>query len=272
MGENIRFTVLTLFPEMFDAFASTSIIGRSVKSGTVKVDTVNFRDFSQDKHKKVDDYPYGGGSGMVIGAEPLMRCMESLGISHRGEGRSPGSKVIYMSPRGRVLSHRMAEELALGCEEIVIVCGHYEGVDQRFIDEYVDMEASIGDYVLTGGELPAMVLMDAVARLRGDVLGSDDSHLDESHARGLLEYPQYTRPRTCLGVDVPEELLSGDHKRISKWRYYRSLDATAANRPDMLVEYAGNGMDDDECFKSFTKREKQEAKLYVSALLESIRR
>lgn len=224
----MNFTVLTLFPEMFENFKNTSIIGRAVAENLLEINLVNFRDFASNKHKSVDDAPYGGGAGMVISPQPLFSAIESLDITKE-------DRVLYLSPKGRVFDQEYAIELA-SSERIVFVCGHYEGVDQRIIDKYVTDEVSIGDYVLTGGELPTMVIIDAVARMKDGVLGKSVSFEDESHYNGLLEYPHYTRPSVYEELEVPAILLSGNHQKIAQWRLEESIKITASRRMDMLVK------------------------------------
>ena len=224
----MKVNVLTLFPEMFSNVVDGSILGRAQKKGVLEVELVNIRDFSLDKHKKADDYPFGGGVGMVMSADPIFRAMESL--------NAQGKKAIYMSPRGKVIDQAKIQELAQE-EEITILCGHYEGVDERVL-EYWDMEElSIGDYVLTGGELPAMVLIDSVARFIPEVLSGEASAQEESIYSGLLEYPQYTKPREYRGMEVPEVLLNGNHKLIALWKFQKSLEITKEKRPDLFEKY-----------------------------------
>ena len=220
----MRFNVLTLFPEMFDVM-NESIIGRAVEAGTVEINTVNIRDFANNKHNRVDDYPYGGGAGMVMQAPPVYDAYKSLNVDKK-------VPVIYMSPQGRRFNQEIAKELAQH-EEIVLLCGHYEGIDERVIEEIVTDEISIGDYVLTGGELPAMVIIDTVSRLVDGVLAKESIE-EESFTNGLLEYPQYTRPEEFLGKKVPDVLLSGHHANIKKWREEQSLERTKKKRPDLL--------------------------------------
>lgn len=222
----MRFDVLTLFPDMFDVLKS-SIIGRAIKNEKVELNLINFREFSTDKQKHVDDTPYGGGAGMVIKPEPIYDAYKSIVSDVESK-----PKVIYMSPRGEVFSQKKAIELSKE-NHLIILCGHYEGIDERVIEEIVDEEISIGDYVLTGGELPAMVLIDAIARNIDGVL-SEGSTSEESFSNGLLEYPQYTRPEEFMGRKVPEVLLSGHHANIEKWRYEKSLEITKKRRPDLL--------------------------------------
>ena len=224
----LKIELLTIFPEVFDSFLNTSIIGRARDHGLLDIHATDIRPFSASKHKNTDDYPFGGGAGMLMMAQPIADAMKAVTqLPFHG-------KRIFMGPRGQKLTQRLAQELA-GEEELVILCGHYEGVDQRALDHYIDMEISIGDYILTGGETAAMVLIDCVSRLIPGVLGSEESTGEESFsAAGLLEYPQYTRPRIFEGVEVPEVLLSGDHKKIAQWRREQALLATARLRPDLL--------------------------------------
>lgn len=219
----MKFDVLTLFPEMFSSLEQ-SIIGRAVENGQININLINIRDFSTDKHKKVDDTPYGGGAGMVMMPDVVYRAYESL--------ENNDAKVIYMSPKGKTLNQEKVEELSKE-NHLIILCGHYEGIDQRVLDKIVDEEISIGDYVLTGGEIPAMVLIDSVSRYVKGVL-KEDSIKEESFSNGLLEYPQYTRPEIFQGERVPEILLSGNHQEIDKWRNEKSLEITKKNRPDLL--------------------------------------
>ena len=224
----MKIDVLTLFPEMFRPVMESSMLGRAVAGGILEIDTTDIRDFSHDKHNKADDYPFGGGGGMVMMADPIFGAMESVGAENK--------KVIYMSPRGKILDREKIEELS-GLSEMVILCGHYEGVDQRALDYWNAEEISIGDYVLTGGELPAMVLIDSVARLLPGVLGNENSALDESVYSGLLEHPQYTKPREYRGLNVPEVLTSGNHQLIDLWRLEHSLQLTKERRPDLFEKF-----------------------------------
>lgn len=219
----MQFDVLTLFPEMFDIL-NESIIGKAKEKGLIDVKLINIRDFSKDKHKKVDDTPYGGGAGMVIQADVVYDAYKSI--------QDKDAKVIFLSPQGKKLDQNKVEELSKE-KHLILLCGHYEGIDQRVIDEIVDEEISIGDYVLTGGELPAMVLIDSISRYVEGVL-KKDSTKEESFSQGLLEYPQYTRPEVFNGKKVPEVLLSGHHKNIDKWRRKQSLKITLEKRPDFL--------------------------------------
>lgn len=221
----MKFDVLTLFPEMFSAL-DESIIGRGKEKGLIDINLINIRDFSKDKHKKVDDTPYGGGAGMVIKPDVVYNAYSSV--------KSNNAKVIYMSPQGKTLNQQIVQDLAKD-ENIILLCGHYEGIDQRVIDEIVDEEISIGDYVLTGGELPAMVLIDSVSRYVKGVL-KEDSVEEESFTNGLLEYPQYTRPETFLGKSVPDVLISGHHENVRKWRKKQEIINTYLKRPDLLKE------------------------------------
>lgn len=224
----MKFYILTLFPEMVLNGLNTSIIGRAVEAGYLSIEAVNIRDFSNNKHSKVDDYPYGGGAGMLMQAQPVYDAWKSIvdRIGHR-------PRCIYLTPQGPTFHQEMAKELA-GEEELILLCGHYEGIDERVLEEIVTDYMSIGDYVLTGGELGALVIIDAVSRLIPGVLGSDESSQDESFSSGLLEYPQYTRPREYRGLAVPDVLLSGDHAKISRWRRDRALELTWRRRPEML--------------------------------------
>ena len=219
----MKFDVLTLFPEMFDVL-NQSIIGRAKEKNLIEINLINIRDFSKDKHKKVDDTPYGGGAGMVMMPDVVYDAYKSV--------KSEKSKVIYMTPQGKTLNQKIVEDLSKE-EHLIILCGHYEGIDQRVLDKIVDEEISIGDYVLTGGEIPAMVLVDSVSRYIEGVL-KEDSIKEESFSNGLLEYPQYTRPEIFEGEKVPEILLSGHHENIDKWRKEKSLEITKKKRPDLL--------------------------------------
>ena len=224
----MRIDIITLFPEMCESVLGESIIGRARRSGAIDIRCHQLRDFAFDKHKRVDDTTYGGGMGMLMMAEPIALCYESI-----CEETAEKPRFIYMSPKGSVLSQAKLRELS-GCENICILCGHYEGVDQRVLDMYVDEEISIGDYVLTGGELPALVLADSLSRLQKGVLSDDECFELESHYDGLLEYPQYTKPQVWRGVGIPEVLTSGHHENIGKWRREQSVVETAKKRPDML--------------------------------------
>lgn len=229
----MRFDVLTLFPEMFEIMNS-SIIGRAIQNKLIDLNLINFRDFSKDKQKHVDDTPYGGGAGMVIKPEPIYDAYTSIvkDLDYK-------PKVIYMSPKGKVFTQQMARELSKE-KHLIILCGHYEGVDERVVEEIVDEEISIGDYVLTGGELPAMVVIDAISRNIDGVL-KEESVEDESFSDGLLEYPQYTRPEIFLGRKVPDVLLSGHHANIEKWRLEKSIEITKNRRPELIERRKRNG-------------------------------
>lgn len=220
----MRITVLTLFPEMFNSL-NHSILGRAQEKGLIEIKIVNIRDYSKDKHKRCDDYPFGGGAGMVMSAQPIYDAFQAV--------KSEKTHAIYMSPSGKTLTHKRVVQLSK-LEDIVILCGHYEGVDQRVLDMCIDEEISIGDYVLTGGELPAMCLIDSISRFVPDVLHSGESVEEESFSNGLLEYPQYTRPEEFMGVKVPAILLSGHHKNIENWKRQKSVEKTMAVRPDLL--------------------------------------
>ena len=219
----MKFDVLTLFPEMFEIL-NQSIIGKAIEKELININLINIRDFSKDKHKKVDDTPYGGGAGMVMKPDVVYDAYQSI--------KDRNAKVIYMSPQGKPLNQDKVEELSKE-NHLIILCGHYEGIDQRVLDKIVDEEISIGDYVLTGGEIPAMVLIDSVSRYVEGVL-KEDSIKEESFSNGLLEYPQYTRPEIFEGMKVPEILLSGHHENIEKWRKEKSLEMTKKKRPDIL--------------------------------------
>lgn len=224
----MKITIMTLFPEMCNAVLNESIIGRARKNGIIEIDTVNIRDFTHDKHNRVDDAPYGGGMGMLMQTQPIYDCFASLCSE---DGKKP--HLIYMSAQGKTLTQKRVKELSQ-LPNIAILCGHYEGVDERIIEEIVDEEISVGDYVLTGGELPALILSDSIARMIDGVLPNDEAKELESHYSGLLEYPQYTRPPEWHGRKVPDILLSGHHGNIDKWRREKSLERTLERRPDML--------------------------------------
>ncbi|MBQ2701987.1 MAG: tRNA (guanosine(37)-N1)-methyltransferase TrmD [Clostridia bacterium] len=220
----MKIDILTLFPEMFSAMYE-SILGRAQREGKISINVVNIRDYTEDKHLKCDDYPFGGGAGMVMMAQPIGSAIEALDPEHK-------ARRIYMSPKGEVFKQQKVFEL-LNYEHLILLCGHYEGVDQRVIDLFIDEEISIGDYVLTGGELPAMVIADCVSRYVDGVI-SMSSLVDESFSENLLEYPQYTRPQTYKGLSVPEVLRSGDHAKIDAWRRAQSIEITKKKRPDLL--------------------------------------
>lgn len=223
----MKISIMTLFCEMCEKVLSESIIGRARSAGIIDVSCVDIRDFADNKHNRVDDAPYGGGNGMIIQAQPVYDCYQSL----CKDGKKP--HLIYLSPKGKTFTQRRAVELSK-MDNIVLLCGHYEGVDQRVLDEIVDEEISIGDFVVTGGELPALLVADAVCRLVPGVLSNDECFTDESHFNGLLEYPHYTRPAVWHDQEVPEVLLSGHHENIAKWRKEQSLIVTKQKRPDLL--------------------------------------
>lgn len=221
----MRIDILTIFPEMFDGVLNTSILSRAAKSDILDFHVHNIRDYSENKHKNTDDYPFGGGAGMVMMAQPIFSCMESI-------PDMPSAHRVLLSPRGRRLDPSIARELSL-LPHLILLCGHYEGIDERAMAE-MDMELSVGDYVLTGGELPAMVTIDCLSRFIPGVLGSAESAEDESFSDGLLEYPQYTRPAEFRGRETPEVLLNGNHALIARWRREQSLKATFENRPELI--------------------------------------
>lgn len=235
----MKIDIMTLFPEMCEAFLSESIIGRARESGAVEIHCVNFRDFTDDKHGRVDDSPYGGGTGMLLQVQPIYDCFLSL-----CKEDEPKPYVIYMSPQGRVLTQKRAKELSEK-EHIVILCGHYEGIDERVIEEIVDEEISIGDYVVTGGEMPALILTDCISRMLDGVLANEDAYTLESHYNGLLEYPQYTRPYEWHGKKVPDVLISGHHGNIDKWRMEQSKARTRQKRPDLYEKMSQNDKKDN---------------------------
>ena len=227
MSEPFRVNILTIFPEMFSSFFSSSILGRACDQGLLEIRTTDIRPYSLSKHHNTDDYPFGGGAGMVMMAQPIMDAMKVVSSEY------PLARRIYLGPRGKKLSTALARELSRE-KELILLCGHYEGVDQRALDTCIDEEISIGDYILTGGEPAAMVLVDCVSRFIPGVLGSAESPEEESFSEGLLEYPQYTRPREINGITVPEILLNGDHAKIDAWRRRESLKTTLRFRPDLL--------------------------------------
>ena len=227
----MNYHVMTLFPELIEAAMNHSIMGRALSSGKITLNTVNFREFAQNKTKHVDDYIYGGGSGMLMQPGPVWLCYQDL---IKKIGHKP--RVLYMSPRGKTFHQAMANELAKE-EDIIFLCGHYEGIDERAIELIEPEYVSIGDFVLTGGELPSVLMMDAITRQISGVLGSDDSAIDESFYNGLLEYPQYTRPPVYEGLEVPEVLMSGNHKLIAEWREKKALEITEKYRPDLYEAY-----------------------------------
>ena len=242
----MRFHVMTLFPDMVAGGLGTSITGRAIENHIFELNIVNIRDYSRDKHKHVDDYPYGGGAGMVMQPGPVYDCYQDI---VKDMNKKP--RVIYMTPQGKVFNQAIAEELSRE-EELIFLCGHYEGIDERVLEEIVTDEVSIGDYVLTGGELPAMVMIDSISRLIPGVLNNDDSAEYESFQDGLLEYPQYTRPETFMDKKVPPVLLSGHHGNIEKWRREESLKRTLLRRPELL-ETAELTKDDNKILEMLRK-------------------
>lgn len=230
----MRIDIITLFPEMFEPVLNESIIGRAQKSGAIEIVCHQLRDYAFDKHRRVDDTPYGGGMGMLMKAEPIALCFEDI---CKQLGARP--HFVYMSPQGKTLNQNHLKELAQ-LDNICVLCGHYEGVDQRVLDEFIDEEISIGNYVLTGGEIPAMVFADALCRMVPGVLTDNECFTEESHFNGLLEYPQYTKPSVWRGIEVPEVLMSGHHANIAKWRHEKSVEVTKAKRPDLLEKPSGD--------------------------------
>jgi tRNA (guanine37-N1)-methyltransferase len=245
----MKIDILTLFPEMFTAVTS-SILGKAGEKGILDIRLTNIRDYTQDKHKRVDEYPFGGGVGMVMQADPIFRALEAV--------EAEGKRAIYMSPRGKILDQEMIEQLAEE-KELVILCGHYEGVDQRVLDHWNMEEISIGDYVLTGGELPALVLADSISRMLPGVLPNEEAFSDESHYSSLLEHPQYTRPYEWHGQTVPDILLSGHHANICKWKRQQSLMRTYLRRPDMLSK-ADLDKKDIEFLRDFKSQLKEQSR------------
>ena len=231
----MRFDIMTLFPDLIRSVLSESIIGRAQDAGHIGINAYNIRDWSKDKHRRVDDTPCGGGMGMLMAAPPIYDCYQSV-VADKAEGER--IKTVYMSPRGTTLTEAVARRIAGECDRLVILCGHYEGVDQRIIDEIIDEEISIGDYVLTGGEIPACILVDCVSRLCTGVLSEAECHEVESFENDLLEYPQYTRPIDFMGKRVPDVLLSGHHGKIEEWRLERAEEITKERRPDLYEKYA----------------------------------
>lgn len=224
----MTFYLLTLFPEMIKDGLNHSILKRALNENIIEIKTINIRDFSKNKHKKVDDYPYGGGAGMVMTPQPIWDAFLSIKENLKKE-----TKIIYLTPQGKVFNQKMCEELSKE-KDLVFLCGHYEGIDERIIEEIVTDEISLGDFILTGGEIAAMTIIDSISRLVPSVLGKEESHMDESFSNSLLEYPQYTRPYEFLGRKVPDVLISGHHKNIANWRLEQSLNRTKEKRPDLL--------------------------------------
>jgi tRNA (guanine37-N1)-methyltransferase len=242
----MNFYIMTLFPEMVMGGLNNSIIKRALEKDLIHIEAVNIRDYTLDKHNKVDDYPFGGGAGMLMQAQPVYDCYRAImsktdtapdaGNAEETIEKTSRIRVLYMSPQGKTFTQQMAQELSKE-ENLILLCGHYEGIDQRVLDRMEVEEVSIGDYVLTGGELPAMVMVDTIARLVPGVLNNDDSAVDESFSDGLLEYPQYTRPEEWDGMKVPEVLLTGHHKNIATWRLEQALENTKQKRPEMYEAY-----------------------------------
>ena len=226
----MKFYILTLFPEMVMSGLNTSIIGRAIDNGLIEIEAINIRDYTLDKHKKVDDYPYGGGAGMVMQAQPVYDAYQSI-VKKVGHN----IPCVYLTPQGRTFNQSIAKDFAL-LDEVVLLCGHYEGIDERVLEEIVTYYISIGDFVLTGGELPAMMMVDAISRLVPGVLHNDDSTVQESFSNNLLEYPQYTRPEEWNGKKVPAILLSGNHAKVDEWRHDMSVERTRKYRPDLLEQ------------------------------------
>ncbi|MEG0856081.1 MAG: tRNA (guanosine(37)-N1)-methyltransferase TrmD [Terrisporobacter sp.] len=224
----MRFHIMTLFPEIFNSYMSESIMKRAMEKEIIEVHVYNIRDYSTNKHKKVDDYPFGGGAGMLMTPQPIYDTYKHIVDTHNI--KSP--RVVYLTPKGQVYKQEIASDLS-SSEDIILLCGHYEGIDQRIIDLIVTDEVSIGDYVLTGGELPALIMIDSIARLIPGVLSQNESFEEESFKDDLLEYPHYTRPREFMGISVPDVLLSGNHQRIEKWRLKESIKITKLRRPDL---------------------------------------
>ena len=231
----MRFDIMTLFPDLVETVLSESVIGRGQKNGAIAVRVHNIRDYAEDKHNRVDDTPYGGGKGMLMMAPPIWRCYQGVLRRQEEEGlENLRRRVIYLSPAGQVLTQKRAERLARDYNNLILLCGHYEGVDSRIVDEIVDEEISIGDFVLTGGEIPACILTDCVARLIPGVLADAECYEKESISSGLLEYPQYTRPYEYHGMKVPDVLISGHHENIDRWRREQAEQRTRERRPDLL--------------------------------------
>lgn len=241
----MKITVLTIFPEMFSAVTESGVLRRAIENGILCVEPVNIREYTLDKHKRVDDTPFGGGVGMVMTPEPVFRAMETLNV--------PGAKAIYMSPRGNILDYEKIQALSRE-DELILLCGRYEGVDQRILDYWNMEEISIGDYILTGGELPAMVLIDAVSRMIPGVLGESLSIQQESVYSGLLEYPQYTKPREYQQMNVPEVLVNGNHELIRLWQFEQSLRLTRERRPELLESYLKNSGEMSKKEKEIVKK------------------
>jgi len=235
-NQTILFSAISLFPEMFNAISDYGVVGRAVKNQLIKIDCINPRDFTEDRHRTVDDRPYGGGPGMLMKVEPLEKAIQAAKNNAQAcsDEDSNAAKVIYLSPQGRKIDHQLVKELS-NQRHLILLSGRYEGIDQRLIDQQVDMEVSLGDFVLSGGELAAMVLIDAITRLLPEVLGHRESAIEDSFEDGLLDHPHYTRPENYQGLDVPPVLLSGDHQAIATWRLQQRLGITWLKRPDLLA-------------------------------------
>lgn len=247
----MRIDIMTLFPDTVNAVLHESIIGRAAKKGTVEINCIQIRDYTENRQRQVDDYPYGGGWGCVMMAQPLKSCLEAV-MKEAGERRS---RVIYMSPQGKTFTQETAKRLQRDYDHLVLVCGHYEGIDERFIEECVDEEISIGDFVLTGGEIAAMAVADSVCRLVPGVLADEQCYIGESHWDGLLEYPQYTRPEVWEGREVPEILLNGNHANIEKWRRKKQLERTRDKRPEMFEKFVPSNKQDSALLEELKKDE-----------------
>jgi tRNA (guanine37-N1)-methyltransferase len=243
----MRFGIVTLFPEMFDAIADNGVVGRAIRQGVLSLECSNPRDFTDDKHRTVDDRPYGGGPGMLMKVEPLERALNAMRQSY------PAAKVVYMSPQGKRFDQAAAQTFS-ECDELIVLAGRYEGVDERLLSAQVDEEWSVGDYVLSGGELPAMIMIDAIARLLPGVLGHPDSAVEDSFVDGLLDCPHYTRPEVYKDEAVPEVLMSGDHARIRAWRLQQALGRTYLRRPDLL-EKRGMSREEEGLLADFLARQ-----------------
>ena len=246
----MNFHIMTLFPEMITDGLNTSILGRALKDNLISAEAVNIRDFTQNKNGRVDDYTYGGGAGMLMQAQPVFDCYESIQKRIISEGRKP-SRVVFVTPRGFTFNQKMAQDFSKE-EDLIILCGHYEGIDERVLQKIVTDYVSLGDYVLTGGELPAMVMVDCISRLVPGVLSNSQSSEIESFSEGLLEYPQYTRPEEWHEMKVPDILLSGHHANIEKWRKEKMLEETLKYRPDLYEKYMAEYINDDK--KSVNKK------------------
>ncbi len=255
----MKINILSIFPNMFTPITEESLLGKACDSGKLSINIVNIRDFSEDKHLKTDDSPFGGGPGMVMTPQPIFDALRSLGFE---KGKANG-RLIYMSPRGKILDRSMIEELSV-CDELTILCGHYEGVDQRVISYWDMEEVSVGDYILTGGELPAMVLVDSVSRFIPGVLGNEESAADESIYKGLLEADNYTRPSVFEGMAVPGVLTDGNHKKIALWQLMNSIEITNVKRPDLLRSW----WESRPKLDFLTKKEKLQVEEFVNKLLK----